>query len=310
MEIMKSFRIRREEYKKYPFGYYHLCLDGWRDGNLFNTVQEFVFGMATIALVVLKFKLTIYVFELMSNHIHIILSASGDVCVKVFDFILRRIRGRLKADGFPEPPEGYGFVLVPIPDREAMLKQVVYTVRNPYERGYSAPGGYLWGSDYLIFNPAGQSIRGMRAESMSVREMRETLGARDILPPDWEVHPELGVLPRNYVNYKKVEGLFGSVKEYATRIVKDYESFSYAAKSLGEELILSDEEVKGLIETEVARMFAGRSPWELTVEEKYRVIALMNHRYGIQDEQLAKEMRLSVRVVRQVVTSKDYKRLR
>ena len=309
MEKTKSFRVRREEYKKYPFGYYHLCLDGWRDGNLFNTVREYVFGMATIALAALKFKLTIYVFELMPNHIHIILSATGEVCVKVFDFILRRIRGRLKEDGFPEPPEGYGFVLVPIPDREAMLKQVVYTVRNPYERGACAPGGYLWGSDYLIFSPAGQAIRGKRAESLTVREMREVLGSRDVLPPDWEVHPDLGVLPRNYVNYKKVEELSGSVKEYVTRMVKDYESLSYVAKGLGEDLFFSDEEVADLMKTEAARMFAGRPLWELTVEEKYRVLALMNHHYGIQEEQLARGVGLSVRLVRQVLAAKDYKHL-
>ena len=46
---------------------------------MFNRTEQFVWGMATMALVALKFKVIIYSFELMSNYIHIILSATGEV---------------------------------------------------------------------------------------------------------------------------------------------------------------------------------------------------------------------------------------
>lgn len=259
-----------------------------------------------MALVALKYDVTIYGFELMKNHIHIILSATGAVCLEVFDFILSRLRRRLKEDGFPLPPDDYGFKLVPIMDQDTMRRQAIYMVRNPYEKGYCLPGGYLWGSDYLIFNLAGQAIRGQRVDSVSVRQMRVMLGSKEVLPPDWEVHPELGVLPRSYVRYQKIEKLFGSVKEFVTRVVKDYESFAFVAKSLGEELVLSEEEAREMVAAEAAAMYSGMTLRELTAEEKYRLAARIHQKYGMAPEPLAQALGLRERVVRQVLTSKDF----
>ena len=305
-ETKKSYRIRREEYRTYPNGYYHLCTDGWKEGKLFNTVQEFAWGMTTMALVASKYNVTIYVFELMDNHLHILLSALGSVCLEVFDFILERVRRRLKEDGYAVPPDDYGFVLVPVKNQEMMCKQALYLIRNPYERGYCMPGGYPWGSDYLIFNPAGQAIRGQRVDSLSVRQMRAVLGSKEVLPPDWEVHPELGVLPRSFVKYQKIEQLFGSVKRYATRLVKDYESFAFAAKSLDEDLVLTDGEIKDMVSGEVAGMYPGRMLAELSPEEKYRLAACVNQKYGFGADRLSSALGLSERVARQVLSSKDF----
>ena len=302
----KSFRVRREEYQKYPHGYYHLCTDGWQGGNLFNRVEQFVWGMATMALVALKFKVVIYSFELMSNHIHIILSATGEVCVELFDFIVRRIRKRLRADGDPQFPDDYGFKLVPIESPEALLRQFLYTARNPYERGYSVPGGYMWGSDYLVFNQIGQSVQGDRVDSLPVKKVWELIGSREKLPGRWEVHPEFGVLPRNYVRFRKVEEMFGSPKEYVTRLVKDYESLVYAAKELGEDGCLTVEEEKELVRNEVTRLFQGRDIGELSTEEKYRMVTSLCVGLHLSEEGVAKGLGLPERVVRQVLTSKDF----
>ena len=93
---MDKRQKKRQEYRKLPLGYYHLCTDGWGKGKLFHNRKQFALGMTAIALVSLRYNVKIYVFALMPNHIHILLSATGNDCVEVFDFLLRRINKQLK----------------------------------------------------------------------------------------------------------------------------------------------------------------------------------------------------------------------
>ena len=92
---MNASQKRRAEYRSYPYGYYHLCADGWKGGSLFNSPRQFASGMNAVALAVVNFRISIFAFELMHNHFHIIIGATGATCIKVFDFIMRRIRRQL-----------------------------------------------------------------------------------------------------------------------------------------------------------------------------------------------------------------------
>ncbi len=73
-------------------GYYHFCTDGLLSGKLFYNDAQFAYGMILIGLLTLQFNLKIYGFVLMSNHIHIILSGTGDECVKAFDYLRKKLR--------------------------------------------------------------------------------------------------------------------------------------------------------------------------------------------------------------------------
>ena len=67
-----------DEYRSLPKGYYHLCTDGWKDGKLFHTDEQYANGMNTMALIKVKYQVRIYAFELMKNHMHSILAGTGE----------------------------------------------------------------------------------------------------------------------------------------------------------------------------------------------------------------------------------------
>ena len=139
-------------------GYYHLSTDGRPDVLLFRTKEEYAMGMTAIALVAIRFKVQIYVFELMPNHIHIVLSATGNTCVEIFEFIVRRISRQLKSDGYPPLPEDYDFRLTDIEDPKSFLDHYIYAARNPFEKGWCVPGGYLFSGARTICCSAGGGI--------------------------------------------------------------------------------------------------------------------------------------------------------
>ena len=286
-------------------GYYHICTDGRPDVLLFHTQEQFAYGMTTVALAAFKFKVKIYIFELLPNHLHIMVSATGDTCVNVFDFIIRRISKQLTDDGYPSLPEDYDFRLIDIEDRNSFISHFIYVARNPYEKGWCVPGGYLWGSDYLLFSQWGDWIVGTPVGEMTYRERRQALKSEIEVPPHWEYHPQLGLLPKNYVSLEKVKALVPSPKSYLTRLVKDYERLVHISSQLEESIAFSPEELEDLLSELVRKYYPGRKLRDLSVEEKGRLAVALSDRYRLGAETIATQLNIPVQTVYQTLRSKD-----
>ena len=162
------------------------------------------------------------------------------------------------------------------------------------------------GSGYLIFNELGDQIRGKKVSQMHVAEVRRLIGSNEKLPDDWEIHPELGVLPRNFVMVEEVEKLFSSPKEYLTRLVKEYEAVVKIARTLDEEVDFSDIEVRDIVNAELRNSYPGRLYKNISPEEKCKVAVRLNEMMGLTVPQLSKALYLSELTISQALRSKDY----
>jgi len=299
-------RALREQYKALPLGDYHLCFDRLEGRWMFNDDQDYRMGMAGMALATSKFGVKVSCFELMPNHLHCVIRGTGEQCMRVFSFQKRRITEQLIKCGRPPLPDDYGCILKPLPDNDALRAEIIYVVRNPYEKDYCVPGGHKWGSGYLYFNDLAGMVRGEKVSAIQKNVIRAFTGSHETLPPEWEIHPVLGVLPRNYVDVKGVERLFGSAKEYLTRLVKEYETAVKIARSVGEEVEFSANEVKDIVGTELRNTYPGRLFKSLTQEEKCRVAVRLNDHLGLTSSQLASALFISELTISQVLRSKDY----
>ena len=297
---------QRSEYRSLPYGYYHLCTDGWKDGKLFHTKEQFAFCMAGLALLTIVFHIQIYACELMPNHIHIILSGTGEQCLKCFYYLVRRINKKLRADGLPDLPKGYWMKIVPIEDRESMRHHLVYLSRNMYEKGECTPCGHMWGTGYLLYNQTAPYIVGTKVKDMPVREVERLVGSRTALPPEWEIHPELGILPKCFVNMEKVMEMFPSVKDYMTLLVKGYESYVRISDSLNEDIQWSETESKDILYRLCDQMFPQKKLFSHSHEEKCRIAVQAHSQYRLPLDILSDILSTPEYVLRQTVNSKDY----
>jgi len=303
---MDSIQRQKQAYRSLPLGYYHLCSDGWQTGKLFHTDEQFAFGVAGLAISTLRFGVKIYAYELMPNHFHILLSATGSQCLDIFFTLVRRINKRLRDDGFPCLPEDYWFKLVPVETKEQMRDLLVYLARNKYEKGICTPFGHMWGTGYLVYNQIAQLISGTKVKDIPIRDVERLVGSRMPLPDDWEIHPLLGVLPKRFVYTDKVLELFPSVKEYVTRVVKQYESLVKIAETVGESVEWSEPEAKDLLFKLCDNLFPGKHLHELTADEKGRIAVRADHLYHLPLPLLSQLLKLPEYVVRQFLQSKDY----
>jgi len=294
------------EFRSMPFGDYHLCTDGWKEGKLFHTPEQYAFGMATVALMTLKFGVKVCSFELMPNHVHMLLTGTGQQCLDCYYFLIQRINKRLKSDGYPLLPPDYGFKLIPIEDDHSLRHHIVYLMRNKYEKGVCTPCGHMWGTGYLVYNQLAEVITGTRVKDMKVRWLERRIGSRIPLPEEWEIHPVLGILPSNYIDVERILILFPTVKDFMTAMVKDYESYVRISESTGETIEWSETEVKDVLARLCDVIFPQKRLYHLTPDEKCRLAVQADDKYHIPTHLLARALYIPEYIIRQAVGSKDY----
>lgn len=296
----------REAYRAMGKGYYHFCTDGLKDGNLFNSVAQFAFGMLLMGMITVLFPIKIYVFTLMPNHIHIILSGTGADCLQAFDYLKRKISARLKRDGNSLLPEDYWFKLTSITTPEQMRSEILYVLRNPLEKGLAVVGGYLWSSEWLFFSGLSDLIDNTVSKSkVSVRELRSLLGGHDEVPKDWCFHPYIGLHPACFVDTSLVKKLFPEPKDLQIALVKDYELFFQIASRLGEICEFNKAEQESIVSQTLQKRFDGRSLHSLSEEEKGKLAIVLNREFGFTSYQISTNIFIKERVVRQLLGSKE-----
>lgn len=295
----------REAYRAMGKGYYHFCTDGFKDGNLFNSVAQFAFGMILMGMITVLFPIKIYVFTLMPNHIHIILSGTGAHCLEAFDYLKRKLSARLKRDGFNPLPEDYWFKLTRITSPEQMKSEILYVLRNPLEKGLAIVGGYLWGSGWLYYSDFSKVMDSIPGKQMSVRELRKLLGGHDPVPENWRFHSFLGLLPSYYVDTSLVMKLFPEPKDLQIALVKDYELFFQIASRLGEICKFNKAEQESIVSQTLQKRFDGRSLHSLSEEEKGKLAVILSREFGFASYQISTNIFIKERVVRQLLGSKE-----
>ena len=305
---MKTILKERKEYQSWGKSYYHLSSDGWQEGKLFYKKEQSAFGMILMGLLTLRFEMAIYDFCLMENHVHILLSGTGAECCRAFDYFRKKLTARLVKDGFPPLPQNYGFKLTPIKDEEQMRVNYLYIDRNPFEKGLCIPGGYPWGAAYLHCSQMGKYLHGTPAAKIKKHRLELMAGTRTAFPPEWEFHPELGLLPSSFVDNTLFNRLFPSPKDYQTRLVKDYEAFAKLGRCMDDPLTLSDSEVREIAGQMTVRLFPGKQLSSLPNIEKGRLCVQLEDKFKLTTAQIAKALSISEYLVKQFLHSKDFGR--
>ena len=303
---MRTYRKQRKEYRKLGNGYYHFCTDGWKAGNIFNTVGQYAYGMILIGLITLLYDVKVYEFILMPNHIHIIMSGTGDSIVNAFSYLKRKLNLKLSSDGYMMLPEDYGFKMVPITSPEQMRDAIIYINRNAYEKQIATPGGYPWCSGWLHYSLFSKYIRGKKVGEMNKLDIETLTGRRMELPSTWEFHPTFGLLPQSFVDTHFMLQLFKGPKDYFTHLIKDYEAIVSIARTIDEELEYDEVEIQDILTSILRADYQGRPVYKLSGTEKGRLSVTMSHKYNIQPKKIAEALKLDPHIVYQFLRAKDY----
>ncbi len=198
--------------------------------------------------------------------------------------------------------------MVRIEGEEQMKKELVYVLRNPLEKGLGTVEGYLWGSGWLYHSGLSKMLLCKRIDSLSKRCLNRLLSSEISLPPDWRIHPSIGLLPDSFIDLTTVRAVFPTPKDYQTALVKDYETYFQIANRLGEVVEFNKAERESIVNQTLQKRFNGKDLNAMTEQDKGKLAIILNRNFGFNSYQISTSIFLKERVVRQLLNSKELSR--
>ncbi len=127
--------------------YWHIYTTGTKMQNIFCCEEDFIVGMWCLASALhLSKGVQALTFELMANHVHLIVAGQRENCIKAFELFATRLRL-----AFPKRQRAidwskFKMDILPIESLQALRNEIIYTNRNAFvvNPAYT-PDSYPWG---------------------------------------------------------------------------------------------------------------------------------------------------------------------
>ena len=282
--------MRISEFKD-PFtgrrGYYMFTTDHQLELLIFRTVEDFTFGVNTLAIGTRKFKVSVLCYTLMNNHLHLLVMGRYEDCLAYFKWVLLRlaqmlktrygIRGVLKADLAD---------VQAVTDEDMFLNELAYLLRNSYKARIDSPFSYPWAPFEVYFNPYLERIRGERFPSPDAA--KRILKTHADIPEDWE-HLNGRVLNKCFVDYQTVERIIGSGLTLFDRVRKyDLESVVSQSHGIEEMLSFTDAEMQEKIQAVCKNEYHVESHNQLGRKDLLLLARTLAHRFSATKKQIVR----------------------
>ncbi|MBQ3766347.1 MAG: hypothetical protein II874_06405 [Bacteroidales bacterium] len=255
---------------------------------LFRSEEDYVFGVNTLALGTLRFKVKVLCYALMGNHIHLLLMGRYEECRAFYAWVLHRLAQRVA--------ERYGLSGIlkfqasdvqNITDRDMLLNEVCYLLRNAYKARIDSPFSYRWAPFECYFNPYLPYMHGDPVPSG--RRVRELFGTHVRIPVGWE-HLRGCILNKCFVDYVTVEqmvergslGLFDRLRKY------DLETVVSLSHGIEESITFTDTEMLEKLRTICRNEFHAESLHQLDRKTLLLLARTLARRFACPQKQISR----------------------
>lgn len=307
---MTKLEKLRKEYKSWGRWYYHLVLDSLGERNLFNDKAEYINGMNLVALAQFMTGIDVIQFDWMRNHGHFVVRATGAQCCRFFDYSRYRLNVRLIKDGYPPLPAGWFFKLIRLGSFKELINAVSYSARNSYDaRNDILPGGYLWGSNCLMFSDIGELIEYKTVGEIGTRGMIRLLGSNVKLPVSYKVCKLGFILPESYIlrsedgSMTKARSLYKDSKDYTYRLFRDYETYRRVASDIGESWSPAGSDTDNLIGDLLEINYGVKDVKSLDADNRCDLAVTLGVRYGLSAVEISRRLGLSSSMISKLLYS-------
>jgi len=199
--------------------WWHLYTPGKTTPIILSCREDYLFAMNLMARCVFEaVGITVIAFEVMSNHIHIVLSGRKELITEFFALYRRRLARYLstKSQAPMSIPSEFKMCLKPLADLNAIRNVIVYVNRNGYlTDSDSTPFSYKWGTGRYYFNdfPILQRI-----EDLTKNELRAFLkSSTNDLPGSFSLI-DGHIAPSSFCDVKSGMSMFRDAHHYFNMI--------------------------------------------------------------------------------------------
>lgn len=274
--------------------FYHLFTSGVSQQILFQRKETYIAGMNLLATSAFdSLDIRIITFELMSNHLHIIVLGDEAHIRSFFQLFARRLNLYFKKRRQVVDLSGFREKLILIDSLESLRNQIAYTNRNNYlaDPG-ETPFSYPYGANSFYFSPWMQQVQSRLFGSMTIREKRDvTLSHNVDYPRDAQILNGY-FSPAGYCDTVLGERMFRDARHYFHKISRDIESYREVAANVGDSIYYTDDELNAVVYGLCMKKYRGEQPALLSSNEKMELARTLHYDYNADNEKIGRILRL------------------
>ncbi len=280
-------------YENGPF--WHLCTPGELSGILFRDAEDYVFGMNTVAVCAADYAdiLSIYTFQIMSNHFHFVVSGQKESAISFFNSLKKKLVRFFHAKYNIRDLRDVECNLYPVESLRYLRNLIAYVNRNGYlVNRNETPFSYRWGANGYIFNRLIYNEKGIILQEMPVSEVRKIFKTRDYSKILGFYLVGGYVSPLCYCKISLAEKMYRDANQYFNLVSRQVEAFSSMARELGDKIILTDDEMYSAVVLICKKEHNVEQPVQLDKEAKLRVAKMMHYNYNATNKQIKRILKL------------------
>lgn len=256
--------------------YAHIYSNGNTVRNLFETDADCIFGMNLLAIAAYSCNVQLLMVQVMGTHFHEIAHGRPEDCEKMRRMIRRQLEARMAKTGRKEyAPSGIEISIDEIKTETELKNKIIYVYRNAIAAGFpEAPWHYPWGpGDILFVNHEMAALVGNRLGDLGVRRCHTLFHTRIPLPDDWRYNDSGMILPHSYLDWKRVEKLFVSIRAFIAFLHQKKDIETQIDREAGASFLnkLSEKDLRKEASTLFHTLFGRDSAAKATIDERMAV---------------------------------------
>ena len=274
---------------------------------VFSTDEQFKAGMSILAICAKMFAdVRIYAFQLMSNHIHLVVGGDRLTVQEFFAYYAGRLdkyfEGRNdKCVGGRKDFSGFKLKLFPVSDLSYLRNAVVYVNRNGFVVNNDVtPFSYPWGSSPYFFQPIAVRYVGVAGKTIGVIQLRSLMHTRSC---DRQKDLKLVdgyISPLEFCDIVTAESIFRDAKQYFYLISRKIEAYSDVAKSIGESIYYNDNDLYTAAVKLSIEQYGTRDPRTLPSAAKLELAKRLHYDYNAGGKQLQRLVSIDAELLKAI----------
>ena len=285
--------------------FWHVYTDGTIMADIFHNDAELKEGMVALAVcAALCRKAELVTFELMNNHVHLVMRGDKMDCLELFEMFKRRLIRWLRMRGIVIDWGKFEAGILEIETLKDLRNEIIYINRNAYvaSRDYT-PFSYPWGGGWAYFSPVIDLLPVISLRDAGCTKARVLTHCRDVVAlMDLQFVGDVPFIP-SFCRVDIGQSMFQDARSYFGALTRNVEAYSQIAARLKDFVFLTDDELYMVAARCAADDFSTKLRM-LTPDQKIQLARKLHYDYNASNNQLRRVLGLDVAILNELFPPK------
>lgn len=266
---------------------------------IFHSKEEFEVAMNIVAFSAFLFlQIRIFTFEILNNHFHFAVSGQKNDIDSFIKTFVAKLSTHPALYVSWNDIRTLSFKSIEIDTLDNLRNVISYDNRNgavisPDENVFT----YRWGANRYFFNREAKQRYEECARKATCREKRKMFCSAQHDTVDAIMLLDGYISPLCYCHIDEAESFFRNSRHYFHSVSRNIESSRYIAKSIGESLFYTDDDLFSHIRMVCSQKFGGQTTSSLPSEAKINLAKELHFDYNASNKQICRLLKMDMNVV-------------